>query len=175
MLFTSWTSKNFTELQYDDKGVVTFQCSLHLCQQSSATFEQAHVFPPGNSCSHSWSQRQSILQCLTFGIMKSLQAFCQRTTKVLLWRCEVITILWMLQYCPSKICNSVRGAHMFVPWHCYVRATLHFSCGMNWWTDKLNIHGQSDFLAFQYSCCQNSILSPGREVHRNNASHPKTL
>ena len=51
MLFTRWTSKNFTELYYDDEGVVTFQCSLHLCQQSSAIFKQAHIFPPGNSWS----------------------------------------------------------------------------------------------------------------------------
>ena len=115
MLFTSWTSKNFTELHYDDKGVIIFQCSLHLCQRSSATFEQAHVLPPGNSCSRSWSHWHSILQCLTTSIITSLQAFFQRTKQVTLWRCKVMTVQWMLQYCPSKICNILRGARTFVP------------------------------------------------------------
>ena len=131
MPFTSWTHKNITELHYNDEGIGVFQCSLHLCQQSSATFEQAHVFPPGNSVSHSWSHWCSILQCLTFGIMAYFQAFFQRTKQMILWRCEVMTVQWMLQYCPSKIFNSLHGVHTFVPWHCYARATLHISCGTN--------------------------------------------
>jgi hypothetical protein len=46
--------ENFTELQYKTaEGTTVFQCSLHLCQQPSSTFEQEHVFPPTKSWSPS--------------------------------------------------------------------------------------------------------------------------
>jgi hypothetical protein len=46
--------ENYTDLQYSTaKGIVIFQYSLHLRQQSSSTFDEARVFPPGQSCSPS--------------------------------------------------------------------------------------------------------------------------
>jgi len=51
LLFTSCTSENL--LEFDDniaEGIDIFQCSLHLCQQSSSTLEQEHVFLHGKSC-----------------------------------------------------------------------------------------------------------------------------
>jgi hypothetical protein len=54
MQLSSWIWQNFTELDNNTaEGTVTFQCGLHLCQQSSSTFEQEHVFPPCTSCSPS--------------------------------------------------------------------------------------------------------------------------
>jgi len=54
MQLSSWTWQNFTELENNTaEGTVTFQCRLYLCQQSSTTFEQEHVFPPCISCSPS--------------------------------------------------------------------------------------------------------------------------
>jgi len=45
LLFKSWTSENLLEL-HDNiaEGMDIFQCILHLCQQSSSTLEQEHVF-----------------------------------------------------------------------------------------------------------------------------------
>ena len=64
---------------YNDiaEGRVIYQCSLHLCQQSSPAFEQEHAFPPHNSCSPSPNPLQSFmqgtLQCV-IGIILSLNA-----------------------------------------------------------------------------------------------------
>lgn len=47
---TSWTYANFTELHYNiAEGTVNFQSSLHVCGQSSYTFEQEHAFLPSRS------------------------------------------------------------------------------------------------------------------------------
>jgi len=56
LLCTSWTSENLLEL--DDniaEGIDIFQCSLHICQQSSSTLEQEHVFLHGESCCPSFT------------------------------------------------------------------------------------------------------------------------
>jgi len=54
LLCTSWTSENL--LEFDDniaEGIDIFHSSLHLCQQSSSTLEQEHVFLHSKSCSPS--------------------------------------------------------------------------------------------------------------------------
>jgi len=54
LLRTSWTSETLLEL--DDniaEGIDIFQCSLHLCQQSSSILKQEHVFLHSESCSPS--------------------------------------------------------------------------------------------------------------------------
>jgi hypothetical protein len=49
-LFTSWTCENLMELQHNlATGIVIFQCSLHICQNYSSTFEQEHVLAPASA------------------------------------------------------------------------------------------------------------------------------
>ena len=50
----SWTYVNLTELHYNlSECIDNFQYSLHVCQQSSSSFEQEHEFPARSCCSSS--------------------------------------------------------------------------------------------------------------------------
>jgi hypothetical protein len=56
ILFRSQTHENSTEFPYNiAKGTGICHYQLHPCQQLSSTFEEEHVFPPGQSCSPSFA------------------------------------------------------------------------------------------------------------------------
>jgi hypothetical protein len=127
-LFRCWTSENLSELDDDNaEGIDIFQCSLHLCQQSSSTLEQQHVLlhskvdvPPPQPLVH------SVLQCLIIGIIMSSQAFCQRTKQVIISWSEVRAIGWMQQHCPLKLCDGLCGVHICV-WCGIVMEEQHYT------------------------------------------------
>jgi hypothetical protein len=54
LLCSHWASENLLEVDNNiAEGIDICQCSVHLCQQSSSTLEQEHVFLHGKSCSPS--------------------------------------------------------------------------------------------------------------------------
>jgi hypothetical protein len=92
MQLWSWTWQNFTELDNSTaEGTVTFQCGLHLCQQSSSTFEQEHVFPPCTSWSPSAATTAWHLTVPHHWRKGTLAGFFQRSKQVINWWCEFRT------------------------------------------------------------------------------------
>jgi len=75
MQFSSWTWQNCTELDNTAEGTVTFQCSLHLCQQSSTTFEQELYSHPVQVALPLQPLVHGILLCLITGVKVLSWAF----------------------------------------------------------------------------------------------------
>ena len=105
MVFKIWTFENFTEHYCSiAESTVNFQCSIHLCRQSSSTLE--YVFSPSTNCSFSsvvtgvWHSAMPLCPCRLF-------YFFRRPKQVITWCCEVRTVGWMQLSCPSKNCGGL--------------------------------------------------------------------
>jgi hypothetical protein len=60
MIFPSWTCENFEELHCNiAEGTVSFQCSLHLCLQSSSTFERQR-WSPSSAATVAWCSAEPL-------------------------------------------------------------------------------------------------------------------
>ena len=71
MVLKSWTFEKITEHYCSiAENAVNFQCSIHICWQSSSTLE--HIFPSSTSCSPSfvatgvWYSAMPHCQCLNY-------------------------------------------------------------------------------------------------------------
>ena len=97
-------------------GVVIIKYILHLCGQSF-TFQQEHIFLPSENCfpfSLPCSLWCSAFEFLVIGKMLSSQtSFLKGPQVMIISRCEIRSVGWIWQHCPSKICIGLCGAH---PW-----------------------------------------------------------
>ena len=93
MVKISWNfttrCENFTAINEEiNESMVTFWCCLYVCQQSSSTFEQGHVFPPSKSCFPSHEATGARWSAVPwYAVMVSSQAFYQRTELLVVWWC----------------------------------------------------------------------------------------
>ena len=93
MLFTSWTFEHFTELYYSiSEGVIIFHFSLHLCRQSSPTFEQEHVFSSGKSCCPSSAVTGTRRPTEPRRWRSGAIAIFLKPKQLTIWWCEVRTV-----------------------------------------------------------------------------------
>ena len=113
-----------------------FQCSLHLCQQTSSTLQQKHAYQCLVKASLLPLQPHicNSLQCLTIPVMVSLQTIFWKTKQVKIWQCKIKTLWWVWQHTLSKFCDGLSGVHT-----CEWLGTImkeqhfgHFSCRTSW-------------------------------------------
>ena len=152
--------ENFTALHKNiAESVVTFQCSPHLCQQSSSTFEKQQVLPPSKSCSLSSATTGTWYSSVPCHLQNSfLQAIFQR--------CKQMKNLnvWYLdcRMGTATLFTQILCAHLCVAWSFHGWAILQ-----EYFLEKWMHKGKhSDFFVFCYSS-QSSVLSPQVTTSQN--------
>lgn len=146
MLFINRTCENCTELHYISEA--TFQCSLHLCRQSSSTLQQEQVFLPHSSCTPSPAATDAWHSAVPhqwhYGVLALLLSRNSTGDNLIVQGqdCRVDAATLSIQY----LWWPLWFTHLCTAWNFYAEATLLTL--FSW--DKIDQDKHSDFLAFQY-------------------------